>query len=166
MSIYFDVSKHFGKFLRDPNKVDDLDKIAKKLAYNVIEREYISQAPVDTGNYRRSIRTIRLGDMAYMTRPYAKGAKGYDYPEVLYHGTGKYKGVADMGVRGVSRVRKSNFYGFGNRAGMIAFFGKLKREGKKMSIRPNKVSDRTVDSTRDQSNALLRQEIIKLINAR
>lgn len=164
MSIYFDVRKHFGKFLTGEENVKEFDNITKKVAYNVVEREYISQAPPDTGNFRRSIRTVRLGNMAYMVRPYAESSKGFNYPEALYHGTGKYKGSADMGVRGVSRIRQSNFYGFGNRQDMIGFFAGLKRRGIKTSIRPNKVAKRTVDSTKEQSNALIKQEILKLIN--
>lgn len=166
MSIYFDVRKHFGKFLRGDENAKEFDKIAKGVAYNVIEREYISQAPPDTGNYRRSIRTVKLGDMAYMVRPYAKTIKGFNYPEVLYHGTGKHRGGADMGIRGVSRVRSSNFYGFGNRKDMIGFFAGLKKRGVRMSIKPNRVSERTIDVTKQASSELIKKEITKLINAK
>lgn len=166
MSIYFDVSKHFGEFLKDEDKTEEFDLITRKVAYNVIEPEYIQQAPPDTSNYRRSIRTIKLGPMAYMTRPYAVSSKGYNYPERLYWGTGKYRGGADMGIRGVSRVRASNFYGFGNRKDMVGFFAGLRKRGVRMSIRPNKVSKRTVQQTENRSKNLIKQEISKLIEAR
>lgn len=164
--IYFDVRKHFGKILRDNNLTPEFDDIARGIAYNIITREYEYEAPDDTSTFRDSIRPRKLENLVYMVRPYARSASGYDYPERLYHGTGKYRGGADQGVRGVSRVRSTNFYGFGNRRDMIGFFAGLAKRGVKMSIRPNKVSKRTVENAEPQTKEFIRKKIIELINKR
>jgi len=118
--------------------ITKVDSVFQKLDGFII-REYKKESPVDRGDLRRNVRKQEQGILSMKVGTNAKSKGGFNYPQALHEGTGKFKGSRDGGYT-TGRVRASNFYGFGNRNDMEAFFASnTKRKG---GIIPNKFADR------------------------
>lgn len=119
-----------------------LHNIIKQAVVGIVEAEYVKEAPVKDGDFRKGIQITKKSTLKYIVESTARsGKKNFNYPLALYTGTGKLDGKRDFGYT-TGHVRANSVArGIGG-------------------IRPNKVADRA----KKKSEPKAIDRFIKLIN--
>lgn len=111
----------------------------------IIEKEYVKQVPVDTGDLRKGVQVKKIGNRAgWVVNTNAVSDSGENYPEMVHEGTGVLKGLSDFGYT-PGRVRAGK---------VISGLG---------GIRPNKFADRAFDKTEDKARSFIEEKMFDLI---
>lgn len=152
MKVTFEIKQRLMNILQDVKKAGmekEVDEATRNVADDFVAW-YKRETPADKGELRQSIRRDRIKAGHYEVSQHT------DYAMDLYMGTNKNKGKPDKGsskgrVRSVWLPKFKN-----NRENMIAFFNESK-----ISIMPNKASDRAVKKHKVQSYKNFRDELLK-----
>jgi hypothetical protein len=137
-----EIKKEFSPVLEEKDFLSRrLEKILDD-ASEIIVRDYKYESPVDSGVLRQNVRARKTGKLEYTVTTRAI-ANGYNYAELVYHGTMDWRGSsADIGR--INRVRTN----YVNRSG---------RRG----IKPNKYADRAKESAEPKVIRFIRRELTK-----